>query len=88
VTPTILHTGAPASLPGGGGGGAGASQVPFVQLDVQQSAPVVHAPPLGAHGVVQVCEVGSQWPEQQSALVVHVAVCPRHAPGGSPQRPF
>jgi len=42
----------PPSVVGGGGGGSGASQLPFVQLEVQQSAPVLHAPALGTHVAV------------------------------------
>ncbi len=49
------------------------SQLPLVQLEVQQSEPAVHAPPLGTHGVVHVCEAGSQCFEQQSASLVHAA---------------
>src|SRR5512140_3055317 len=90
--PTALQIGTPASAPaastpgggGGGGGGSGASQRPFVQLDVQQSAPVVQAPAAGTHGVVHVCDAGSQCLPQQSASAVHAAFCPRHAPGGRP----
>jgi hypothetical protein len=69
-------------------GAGGASHTPLVQLDEQQLAPVVHAPFVATHGVMHVLLVASQCFEQQSALLEHVAFCPRHAPGGSPQRPF
>ncbi len=66
--------GAPASGgEGGGAGGMGASQRPLVQLDAQQSAPVVHAPAAAVQRTTHVLPVGSQWPEQQSAFAVHVA---------------
>jgi hypothetical protein len=45
----------------------------LVQLDVQHCAPAVHAPPLGTHGVLHVCDAGSQCFEQQSASLVHAA---------------
>jgi hypothetical protein len=73
---------------GGGGGGSGASQLPFEQLEVQHWAPVVQGPAAGMQGVVHVFEAGSQWAPQQSASTVHTAFCPRHAPGGRPQRPL
>lgn len=63
ASPTGRHTGgAPASAPGVGPGGAGggASQRPLVQLDVQQSLPVVQVEPAGTQGVVQVFEAESQ----------------------------
>jgi hypothetical protein len=58
-----------------------------VQLEVQQSAPVLHAPCAGAHTTVHVLLAGSQCFEQQSPSALHDAFCPRHAPGGNPQRP-
>lgn len=67
-------------------GGWGASHDPLVQLAAQQSAPVVHPPLVGTHGVEHFFVPGSQWPEQQSASAAHVAVVPRHADGGSPHR--
>jgi hypothetical protein len=70
-------------------GGIGGSHDPFVQLDVQQSAPVTHAPAVGVQATagVQVCVAASQCLSQQSPSVVHVACNPSHAPGGRPQRP-
>jgi hypothetical protein len=54
---------------------------------VQQSAPVTHAPPVGVQAIPHVFVVGSQCFEQQSASAVHVALSPRHRPGGAAQRP-
>ncbi len=88
--PIAEHAG-PASVPASPpltAGGRGGSHVPFVQLDVQQSAPVVHAPATGVHTTVQLLLFGSQCFEQQSPAALHEAVWPRHAPGGSPQRPL
>ncbi len=67
--------------------GGGTSQRPFVQLEEQQSAPVVQVALAAAQTVTHVLLAGSQWLEQQSPSAVHVAFWPRHAPGGSPQRP-
>ena len=78
----------PASGPAPGGLTGGASQRPFVQLEEQQSAPAVQVALAAAQTVVQVLLAGSQWPEQQSPSFAHVAFCPRHAPGGRPQRPL
>lgn len=59
LRPTARHapggggvTTPPPPSTGGGGGGSGASQLPLVQLEVQQSAPVTHAPALGVHVAV------------------------------------
>ena len=77
----------PPSVVGGGGGGSGASQLPFVQLDVQQSAPVLHAPALGTHAAVpHVFVAALHLPEQQSASAAHVAVSPLQSAGGAMQR--
>jgi hypothetical protein len=64
-----------------------ASHTPLVQLEEQQLAPPVQAPPVVAHGVTQVRVVASQCFEQQSALAEQAAFWPRHAPGGKMQRP-
>lgn len=88
--PASPGAGGPASVAGGVTGGVtggGASQCPLVQLEVQQSAPVVQIALAAAQTVAQVPLAGSQWFEQQSPSVVHVALSPRHAPGGKPQRP-
>ena len=61
--------------------------MPLVQLEVQQSEPLVHAPRAGVHTTVQALLAGSQCPEQQSVSAVHDAFCPRHAPGGRMHRP-
>jgi hypothetical protein len=63
------------------------SQRPFVQLEEQQSAPVMHVPLVAAQTVVHVLLIGSQWFEQQSPSAEQSAFWPRQAPGGSPQRP-
>jgi hypothetical protein len=81
----------PPSTPGFAGGetgGCGGSHVPLVQLDVQQSAPVLHGPRAGAHTTVHVMLAVSQCFEQQSPSLEHAAFCPRQAPGGRPHRPF
>jgi hypothetical protein len=59
----------------------------LVQLDEQQLAPLVHEALAAAQIVVHVRVARSQWFEQQSPSLVHVARCPRQAPGGRPQRP-
>ncbi len=74
---------APPSVPGSGSGG---SQLPLVQLVVQQSAPVVHAPAVGVHVVSQVFVVALHTPPQQSPLLAQVAPWPRHWVGGAMQR--
>ena len=72
---------------GGGGGGSGASQLPFVQLEVQQSAPVMHGPAAGTQAATpHVCEAGSQCLLQQSASATHVALSPLQRLGGAMQR--
>lgn len=75
--------GAPPLLPPVVGG---ASQLPFVQLPEQQSAPDVQAPAAGAHFVAHTFVPGSQKPEQQSASFAHVAFVALHAVGGRMQR--
>lgn len=77
---TAVQTGAPPSPV------VTASQLPFVQLPEQQSAPVVHFPAEGEHFVEHVFVPGSQKPEQQSASLAHVALVALHAVGGSMQR--
>jgi hypothetical protein len=67
--------------------GGGASQRPFVQLEEQQSAPVVQVALVATQTVTHVLLAGSQCLEQQSPSTVQVAFWPRQAPGGSPHRP-
>jgi hypothetical protein len=86
--PIGAQMGVPPSAPGfpPTGGGSGASQEPFVQLDVQQSKPVVQAPAVGVQTVLHVLLVGSQCPPQHSASLEHVAVSPLQPVGGAMQR--
>jgi hypothetical protein len=70
----------------GVGPGGGASHEPFVQLEVQQSAPVTHVPPDGVHTVVHVLVAASQCFEQQSASLAHVAFSPLQRPFGAMHR--
>jgi hypothetical protein len=65
--------------------GAGASHLPFVQLALQQSRPVVHVPASAVHCVKHFLSA-PQWPEQQSPSTAQVAALPRHALGGAMQR--
>jgi hypothetical protein len=71
---------------GGGGGGGSASQRPLVQLEVQQSAPALHAPATATHAVLQVLVAGSQTFPQHCASDAQAAVSPRHCSGGAMQR--
>jgi hypothetical protein len=49
------------------------SHCPFVQLEAQQSVPVVQAPCAGVQSTAHVWLAGSQCFEQQSASLVQVA---------------
>ena len=75
VEPIGLHADGPPPPPSAAltGGAWDASQAPFVQLDVQQSAPVLQAPWAAVQTVVHCMLAGSQCAEQQSASAVHEA---------------
>ena len=76
----VVHAPAIGSHIGGG------AQLPFVHTLLQQSVPVVHAPPVGVHGVVHRCVPGSQIPWQQSASTAHVAFWALHTSSPKSQR--
>lgn len=76
AAPIAAHAGAPPPVPasaGAAGGGSGGSHCPFVQLEVQQSTPLVQAPCATVQSTVHVLLVGSQCLEQQSASLVQDA---------------
>jgi hypothetical protein len=75
AAPMGEHAGAAPPLPASAGpaGGGGTSHCPFVQLEVQQSAPLVQAPRAAVQSTVHVLLAGSQCFEQQSASLVQEA---------------
>ena len=65
---------------------AGIVQLPAAQVLEQQPALPVHAPPIGVHGVLHACVVGSQLPRQHCASAVHAAPSPRQVSPPKRQR--
>jgi hypothetical protein len=64
----------------------GIAQLPAVQVLVQQPALLVQLPPMGVHGVLHTCVVGSQMPRQHCPSLVHAAVSPRQVSAPNAQR--
>ena len=65
---------------------AGIEQLPAAQVLEQQPALPVHAPPIGVHGVLHACVVGSQLPRQHCASAVQAAPSPRQVSAPNLQR--